>query len=442
MNKSLFIIFSCIVSLLSFGLIFITGSILNYDVVKSARTAILNKSKKQLSKISESSRNDLLAGNLREARNRISSFEDSEIFYAFEIVKNGQVVDASKAAMPSESAQFLFIPTEIRFSTNGEIWGAVNYFVSTSEVLKLDKNLSQKLILSSLVTSVATFLLNILIFTLFWKGSSNLLNVFENEMLQSKYSIIANHWLLALAWKPLLAELKVFSNKFRVSELKNRENYLSLAKIEITRKVAHDIRSPLSALQVALASIEVDREVKEVLWSCAKRINDIADDLLNCRIEATLNAESSISDEPFFDICFAVKNIIEEKKISFPKVKFTTSVNETQVRGSCSEVQRILSNLINNSIEAAKIDTPLNIHLAAVVYADLCEVTIVDDGNGMHEDTLRAIGQEGFSFNKVDGNGLGIFSAKSYFQQQGEKFDVKSRIDVGTIVSFTLRTKI
>jgi len=51
--------------------------------------------------------------------------------------------------------------------------------------------------------------------------------------------------------------------------------------LNITRQVAHDIRSPLSALNMVMGSVTVSEDKHLVIKNALLRVNDIANDLLS-----------------------------------------------------------------------------------------------------------------------------------------------------------------
>ena len=96
-----------------------------------------------------------------------------------------------------------------------------------------------------------------------------------------------------------------------------------------------------------------------------------------------------------------------------------------------SSLFRILSNLINNSVDANA--SVVSIHFK-LDNNNLCMV-VSDNGDGMDDLTLNQSFQVGFS-NKAQGNGIGLSGAKVWIEQMGGQFEIFSRRDVGTKVCF------
>lgn len=226
------------------------------------------------------------------------------------------------------------------------------------------------------------------------------------------------------------------------------------AEIEVAQKVkamalqvSHDIRSPLSALKMGVSDFKEggQEEGMEIINHAIHRINDIANDLLNYsksqkNIEASL-ASSQITIVPF------VEAIILEKKTQFKKnqkLKISSQINLTSnviIVFSEKELGRILSNLINNALEA--LDDTGEVIISCDKKDDQVVISIKDNGKGIPPSLLERIGEEGFSYGKKSsesGSGLGLFHAKKILQELGGELQISSKEKEGTIVEIFIPT--
>ncbi len=198
------------------------------------------------------------------------------------------------------------------------------------------------------------------------------------------------------------------------------------------RQVAHDIRSPISALRMAVDSAkELDGERRALIVSVAERIDRIASDLLHrSRIKYS---------PPGFNLVEACEQIVIEKKTALSATKVDLRVKAEReapaVVGDANEFQRVLSNLINNSIES----------LPSYVYVDIqsrddktAVVRISDNGRGIDSGTLFEIRRGLEVSTKPDGNGLGLAHARHVLHKWGGEFDISSAAGKGTTVTLTL----
>lgn len=170
--------------------------------------------------------------------------------------------------------------------------------------------------------------------------------------------------------------------------------------------VSHDIRSPLSALNIAVSTMKnVDEDRKALILNASKRINDIADSLL-ARLKAKNETVQTV------DFPKLVAALINEKRLESGNMNIDVSVTglgvlDTQVNPV--ELGRVISNLVNNSVQAgAKF---LEIHLSR--RGDLAVLEVSDDGPGIPRKILKRIGKEPVSSGKngKEGVGLGLWTA-------------------------------
>lgn len=203
---------------------------------------------------------------------------------------------------------------------------------------------------------------------------------------------------------------------------------------KLAKQAAHDIRSPLSALNILSRTClnDMPEEARELMAAAIQRINEIANDLLN-------TPANPGSAEASGDVVEQIEQIIEEKRLVYKDVQIDLICHEVGAV-TCklpkADLQRIVSNLLNNAIEASE-DRKGPITVEVRVYPLFVDIIIEDKGKGIPEKVLAEIGQEGFSFGKK-GTGLGVFHAKSMLRSLGGTFDVASTLRVGTKVSMRI----
>ncbi len=219
---------------------------------------------------------------------------------------------------------------------------------------------------------------------------------------------------------------------------------------DLASQVSHDIRSPLSALNMTMSTVQVEAETKAVINNAIKRINDIADNLLHHRLlDAGDNVNADVHEtflKPDLNesvyVLPIITNLIEEKKIEFKKKNNilisceADDVVDASVKISESALTSLLSNLINNAVESI-----INIGAVSVsvrIYQSAILITVADNGAGIPKDTLAQIGKKGFTSGKENGNGLGIYHAKKSVEEVGGSFKVRSDVSIGTSVEIKL----
>ncbi len=225
----------------------------------------------------------------------------------------------------------------------------------------------------------------------------------------------------------------------------------SKVQMLVARQVSHDIRSPLSALNMIISTLgSVPEEKRTILRNSVQRINDIANNLLAEAQKASPEASSSaeqkmpISTELLSPIIDA---LISEKRMQYrDQLHVDIDANTHHGYGffaniHSGEFKRVLSNLINNSVEAfEKGKGRLVVHLRGD--EKNIQVVISDNGKGIPAQIISQLGTMGFSHGKENqkgsGNGLGLYHAKTTVEKFGGQLMIQSNPGLGTIITIEL----
>lgn len=234
----------------------------------------------------------------------------------------------------------------------------------------------------------------------------------------------------------------------------------------IAAQISHDIRSPLSALNMVVSFVkDIPEEQRAIMRSAAQRINDIASDLLaqskdgflprqlNSSLPATAGdrgvaeAKTQLNVRPRLQnpvlLSELLETLVSEKRVQFRErtdVEIRLDISQGRKLSAMinsSDFARVISNCINNSVEA-KSGCVL---VALGVDRDSVFVTIRDNGAGIPPDVLTRIGELGFTYGKKDdqsGSGRGVFHACKTVENSGGKFSIQSELGKGTTVTVTL----
>lgn len=100
------------------------------------------------------------------------------------------------------------------------------------------------------------------------------------------------------------------------------------------------------------------------------------------------------------------------------------------------DLKRILSNLLNNSVEAS--NDGGRIRVSTDTDGEFCVIEVTDEGAGIPKDVIGKIGTKGFSFGKSNGNGLGLSNAISVVESWGRRVEITSNFSQGTSVTLRL----
>lgn len=210
---------------------------------------------------------------------------------------------------------------------------------------------------------------------------------------------------------------------------------LSKEIAEISRQVAHDIRGPLMALTtLSHLSHDMSQEKRELFNHAVSRIKGIAEDLLaKGRKDSPAKATSKSAE----DLGVLLEALLKEYRFSHPQVNFTwhkhIQSEMVKVNLESVKVQRVVSNLLNNALEALP-EKEASINLTLMERQDHWLLQIMDNGSGIPEEILPKLTQEGVTHGKENGNGLGLYDAKKALSAIGGDLQIRSRVGVGTQV--------
>ncbi len=230
-------------------------------------------------------------------------------------------------------------------------------------------------------------------------------------------------------------------NEYKRKETeRNHERKIS----QLITQIAHDIRSPLAALDILTNELGSDssNEEKQLVQAAIRRIKEISNDLLKHQ-KANSTAFSINEDVIMYyginEVSERISEVLVEKKIqttnSNVEVQYKRADESDSALIFCNliELQRILSNLINNSLESIKENG--KIFIRTEIIKSFLSISIEDNGHGIPDDIMPKLFQRGESYGKKDGTGLGLNHAQTCLNSWGGSIKLESQQNVGTKVT-------
>ncbi len=217
----------------------------------------------------------------------------------------------------------------------------------------------------------------------------------------------------------------------------------------IARKLAHEIRNPLTPIQLSLDRIKDKISADE---SSKKHLS-----IINNQIFEISKLVNSFSDfarmpKPVFeknDLLEIVKNSLETYQLNYEKIKFVlnNSLDDTQIFCDRGQINRVLLNIYKNAIESIEESMTASV-VSGEIITELSDdkkfyfITIYDDGLGFKELGKFKHNDPYFS-TKKDGSGLGLsIVSKIVHEHNGQIFYDNRKEEKGAYVSITLPKKI
>ncbi len=133
-----------------------------------------------------------------------------------------------------------------------------------------------------------------------------------------------------------------------------------------------------------------------------------------------------------------LEKTLEEKRLQSSRKAILYTLDKTneaqngKALFSSLELGRILSNLIDNAVDA--IDRQGEVRLSVNVNENQTTLLISDTGRGIPSSLLHRLGERGFSSGKSEGTGLGLWHARERLSQWGATLEIQSVEGEGTTI--------
>ncbi|RZO89256.1 MAG: HAMP domain-containing protein [alpha proteobacterium HIMB114] len=217
----------------------------------------------------------------------------------------------------------------------------------------------------------------------------------------------------------------------------------------IARKLAHEIRNPLTPIQLSLDRIKDKISGDE---GSKKHLS-----IINNQIFEISKLVNSFSDfarmpKPIFeknDILEIVNSSIETYQLNYEKIKFIFKnlLTNTEIYCDKGQINRALLNVYKNAIESIE-EKSRDVLLDGKIITELSEdkkfyfISIYDDGVGFKESGNFKHNDPYFT-TKKDGSGLGLsIVSKIVHEHNGQIFYENRKKENGALVSITIPKKI
>lgn len=236
---------------------------------------------------------------------------------------------------------------------------------------------------------------------------------------------------------------------------------------EIARRIAHEIKNPLTPIQLASERLEkkfidqINNEDKEnfrrYLETISKRVDDIK------RMVQDFVDFAKIST-PHFEKC-EINKLIEEvillEKNRAKNIDFIFKIFKTPCFIKCDQMQirQVFTNILKNAIESieAKLTKNIKVTKGKKGFSGKIEINVIrdnkndkkikviihDNGIGIDKDLIDRI-CEPYISTKESGNGLGLSIVKKILEEHGSSFVIQNRNNdnndnsSGVVIEFTL----
>jgi len=244
------------------------------------------------------------------------------------------------------------------------------------------------------------------------------------------------------------------STQGEIGELAQAFNVMAdgLARQEILRRnmvsdVAHELRTPLSNLRGYLEALrdgvlDPTPPIVDSLYEETMILNHLVDDLQDLALieagQLRLMQEPTLLEEIVIRIVHQMEPFATHKDLTIA-VKLPPELPLVDV--DCDRIGQVLRNVINIAISYS---TPGGIIIiSARVRMGMVELSVEDEGVGIDPKHLPHIFDRFYRADRsrtraTGGSGLGLAIARQIIEAHGGRVKIKSVLDRGTLVTFTL----
>lgn len=263
---------------------------------------------------------------------------------------------------------------------------------------------------------------------------------FEDKLLNAIVGVTIGIFLISLSRFNYFYKSQNFI-KFKELEEKNLKiQQLNIEKRDILNFVAHDLRNPLNNIETLsnlMVLSETNTEEAKMIASSVKQAKEIINDLL-----IGVKPNPDYSEITRIELSENLMSIIEKWTVNTKReIQFINHSSESHTHINPSKLERVLDNLISNSIKFSENNQPINISLAKTSN-EVC-IKIQDFGIGIPKELQENIfeqfskaGRTGLQGEKS--TGLGLHISKKIIEEHQGKLLVSSEENKGTTFDIRL----
>jgi len=218
---------------------------------------------------------------------------------------------------------------------------------------------------------------------------------------------------------------------------------------EVARRLAHEIKNPLTPIQ--LSAERIRKKLLDEIDPASAELLDRATQTIVQQVEAMrdmVNAFSEYARAPamnrtLLDLNHLIVNVAElyPAHHNQPVVSLELEESLPEIRVDAVRIRQVLHNLIRNALEALEgqndAEVLLKTRLLRKKKRQYIRITVRDNGPGLPEDDREKI-FEPYVTSKSKGTGLGLAIVKKLVEEHGGEVGIESEVDEGTSVKILL----
>lgn len=207
----------------------------------------------------------------------------------------------------------------------------------------------------------------------------------------------------------------------------------------MARDYAHELRTPLSALQSNLEAMidGIWEPVPERLESCREEVLRLTRMISDIDNIVKIENEGMVLNKSKFDLSGAAEQTVLafQPEAAAKNIKIGTDLNRCEIYADKDKIIQVIINLLANAVKYT--DNGGEIRISIRKYGNGAELTISDTGIGIAKEDLPNIFEHLYRTDKsrsrdTGGSGIGLSVAKAIVDAHGGSMAVKSEVGRGS----------
>jgi two-component system sensor histidine kinase MprB len=205
------------------------------------------------------------------------------------------------------------------------------------------------------------------------------------------------------------------------------------AQRRLVADASHELRTPLSSLRTNIEVLAGGKELppgerQKLLADVTGQVEELSA-LVGDLVEIDRERPAEVEDVRLDEL---VEHAVARAKVRAPKVLFRTQLQESLVRGAPAQLERAVSNLLDNAAKwSTSVDVAVSDH----------EVVVRDHGPGISEEDLPHVFDRFYratNARNLPGSGLGLAIVRHVAQTHGGEATAENAPDGGALFRFRL----
>lgn len=242
-----------------------------------------------------------------------------------------------------------------------------------------------------------------------------------------------------------IVEMEKVRESIAKAQQSDRDAAILKAKRESEAKFIHNIQSPLGLIKILEDRLgpQLDPDSARLFGNVVSQISDVtASYAKRSTSELGIVDENLLGGNALVDLLSTIEACVDTKgaeiigRDSRPKITFgnMTGLKTAHVEASLVELRSILSNILNNAVDAGATKIELRLRLMT----NTAVLEIEDNGSGVDEAVQETLFDKDVTFGKAHGTGFGLYHAKKFLTHWGGSIDLEHTSSSGSFFAIRL----